>query len=139
MFEVILAQDYFRVPVSDFEVNENQLAEATQLGNLATEEAQEIVETADYISELKGNTNVTIDQPVLIPQAADVQPEVSDSRHFLAETDMVSAEIESIVEENKLESIDSVTEMKSQKAESLDLTLDENKNLFSAQTVWEFH
>ncbi|XP_002522091.2 uncharacterized protein LOC8268902 [Ricinus communis] len=74
--------------------------------------------------------------PVPIPQAADIPPEVSESSDSIAETDTFSAKIESIIAENKLESLESDAKMKSsQSTESVDLSLVGNKNLFSAQTI----
>uniref|UniRef100_A0A6N2M6M9 Uncharacterized protein n=1 Tax=Salix viminalis TaxID=40686 RepID=A0A6N2M6M9_SALVM len=92
----------FSVPESE-EANLRPGSEVTGTGKSAQEEViQESPETAANVVELQSNM-VLEDQSVLIPQAAEIQPEILNSMSSQGINDISSAGIESPGSENKYE------------------------------------
>ncbi|KAJ6754879.1 TRANSMEMBRANE PROTEIN [Salix purpurea] len=89
----------FSVPESE-EANLRPGSEVTETGKSAQEEViQESSETAANVVELQSNM-VLEDQSVLIPQAAEIQPEILNSMSSQGINDISSAGIESPGSEN---------------------------------------
>ncbi|KAJ6424465.1 hypothetical protein OIU84_025281 [Salix udensis] len=92
----------FSVPESE-EANLRPGSEVTETGKSTQEEViQESSETAANVVELQSNM-VLEDQSVLIPQAAEIQPEILNSMSSQGINDISSAGVESPGSENKNE------------------------------------
>ncbi|KAJ6716452.1 TRANSMEMBRANE PROTEIN [Salix koriyanagi] len=89
------------VPDSE-EVNLLPQSEVTEPGKSIQEVIQENAETAAYVVKLQSNIDLE-DQFVLIPQAAEIQPEILNSMQSQSRDDISSADMESPAAEDNSE------------------------------------
>ncbi|KAJ6944878.1 hypothetical protein NC651_000035 [Populus alba x Populus x berolinensis] len=102
----------FSVPESE-EANLRPGSGVTETGKSAQEVIEESAETAAIVVELQSNM-VLEDKSVLIPQAAEIQPEISNSMSSQGINDISSAGIESPASEVNFEILAAFIYMKSQ-------------------------
>jgi hypothetical protein len=89
-------------PRSSEEVNLFPQSEVSGPGKSTQEAIQESAETAANVVKLQSNIDLE-DQFVLIPKAAEIQPEILNSMQSQGRDDISSADIESLVAEDNFE------------------------------------